>query len=94
MRARNNSSILIRVATIGYGRDPDFEPYAPNQPTGEQRLAYALRYDPIFREAALAEGIDPDKTPHPASLVNSDQPDAKVKRRARAGSRRRVRAKL
>ncbi len=60
----------------------------------EQRIAYALRYDPVFREAERAEGIDPDKTPEPWSLVDSAQPDAKVKRRLRAGRRLRVRAKL
>lgn len=80
------------MATIGYGRDPDFEPYAPDEPTMEQRLAFALRYDPIFRVAEIAEGIDPDKTPDPSSLVDGSQPDAEAKRKRRG--RRRVRAKL
>ncbi|KAI0722498.1 NUDIX hydrolase domain-like protein [Earliella scabrosa] len=86
------ASILIRVASIGYGQQPDFEPYAPEEPTMQQRIAYALRHDPIFREAEIAEGIDPDKTPDPSSLVDSSQPGAEVKRTRRRG--RRVRAKL
>ncbi|KAI0774717.1 NUDIX hydrolase domain-like protein [Trametes elegans] len=89
------ASILIRVATIGYGRDPEFEPYAPGQPTMQQRIAHALRYDPIFREAERAEGIDPDKIPDPARLAESVITDTEVKRRRRArGGRRLVRAKL
>ena len=51
--------MLIRVATIGYGREPDFEPSAPDEPAMAQRIAYALRTDPVFRAAAVAEGIDP-----------------------------------
>ncbi|KAI8989843.1 NUDIX hydrolase domain-like protein [Trametes punicea] len=65
------AAILIEVATIGYGREPDFDPYAPGQPTMQQRIAHALRYDPVFRDAERAEGIDPDKTPDPSSLVES-----------------------
>ena len=68
--------------------------HAPGEPTMAERMAYALRHDPIFREAERAEGIDPDKTPEPWSLVDSAQPDARVKRRLRAGRRLRVRAKL
>ncbi|KAI0751196.1 NUDIX hydrolase domain-like protein [Daedaleopsis nitida] len=86
------ASILIRAAAIGYGHEPDFELYAPDQPTMEQRIAFALRYDPVFREAEIAEGIDPDKTPDPASLVDSSQPDAEVKRRRR--NARHARTKL
>ena len=63
-----NRSILIEVAKVGYGHDPTFDAYAPDQPNMEQRIAYALRHDPIFREAELSEGIDPEKTPDPASL--------------------------
>ena len=45
------SSILIRVASIGYGRPPDFEVKAPGQPTVRERIDYALRHDPRFIEA-------------------------------------------
>ncbi|KAI0371495.1 hypothetical protein BV20DRAFT_941868 [Pilatotrama ljubarskyi] len=88
------AAILIKVATIGYGREPDFEPYAPGQPTMQQRIAHALRYDAVFREAERAEGIDPDKTPDPSSLGQSHDSAAEVKRRRRLGPRRWVRAKL
>ncbi|KAI0355435.1 hypothetical protein OH77DRAFT_1424933 [Trametes cingulata] len=88
------AAILIKVATIGYGREPDFEPYAPGQPTTQQRIAHALRHDPVFREAELAEGIDPDKTPDPSSLGQSHKSAAELKRRRRLGPRRLVRAKL
>ncbi|KAH9899426.1 NUDIX hydrolase domain-like protein [Cubamyces lactineus] len=75
------ASILIEVAKIGYAREPDFEAYAPGQPTTLQRIAYALRHDPIFREAERAEGIDPDKTPDPSSLGQSHTADAEMSRR-------------
>ncbi|RPD67402.1 hypothetical protein L227DRAFT_538534 [Lentinus tigrinus ALCF2SS1-6] len=88
------AAILIRVASIGYGQEPDFALWAPDQPTMEQRIAYALRHDPMFRDAEREEGIDPDKTPEPWSLIDSAQPDAKVKRRLRTGRRLRARAKL
>ncbi|KAI9057635.1 hypothetical protein FKP32DRAFT_1762267 [Trametes sanguinea] len=77
------ASILIEVASIGYGREPDFEPYAPGQPTWQQRIAHALRYDSVFREAERAEGIDPDKTPHPSSLAEIRRPQGKTRRRRR-----------
>lgn len=55
-------SILIRVATIGYAREPDFEVFAPGQLPQEQRIIYQLKTDSVFREAAKREGIDPDKS--------------------------------
>lgn len=45
------SAILIRVATIGYGRDPDFDVLAPNQPAMSERIKYALRNDQRFINA-------------------------------------------
>ena len=95
MNSYADRAILIRVASIGYAHEPDFEPYAPDQPTMQQRIAHALQHDPVFREAELAEGIDPDKTPDPAALVDSAQPDAEAKRRQGRGRRRvRLRGKL
>lgn len=92
----HTSAILIKVATIGYGREPEFEPHAPDQPTMQQRIAYALRHDRVFREAARAENIDPDKTPDPSSLGESHRSAAEVKRgrQRRLGGRKLVRAKL
>lgn len=54
---------------IGYEREPDFELYAPNQPSLQVRILTALRTHPVFREAAKREGIDPDKYPDPESLT-------------------------
>ena len=45
------SAILIRVATIGYGRDPDFDVLAPNQPAMSEIIKYALRNDQRFINA-------------------------------------------
>ena len=96
----HNSGMLIHVAAVGYGREPDFELRAPDEPGMAQRIAYALRTDPVFRAAAAAEGIDPDRTPDPASLARRadrhDNGNVKVnKRRGGAGGRRgRTRAKL
>ena len=89
--APSGSSILIEAATVGYGRAPDFEPYAPDQLNMEQRIAYALRHDPVFRDAEVAEGIDPDKTPDPASLAVAG--GARQPTEGRRGGRR-LRAKL
>ncbi|KAI0076967.1 hypothetical protein K474DRAFT_1181426 [Panus rudis PR-1116 ss-1] len=54
------ASILIRVASIGYGRKPDFEVNAPGQPTHEERIVDALKHHEVFRSAAIAERMDPD----------------------------------
>ena len=61
----------------------------------EQRIAYALRHNPIIQEAGIAEGIDPDKNPDPASLADRSRRRADVKRSGRRrDTRRGVRAKL
>ncbi|TFK33195.1 NUDIX hydrolase domain-like protein [Crucibulum laeve] len=52
------AGILIRVATIGYAREPDFEVNPRGTPTQEQRIAWALLSRPAFREACIMEGID------------------------------------
>ncbi|KAI0940346.1 hypothetical protein AcV5_001480 [Taiwanofungus camphoratus] len=62
------SAILISVATIGYEREPDFEVSALDEPSQEERLLYAVKHDPVFRDAAREEGIDPNKVPEPSSL--------------------------
>lgn len=50
--------MMIRVATIGYAREPDFELHAPNVPTTEERIAWALLHRPVFQNACKEEGID------------------------------------
>ena len=52
------SAIMIRVATIGYQRSPDFKLYAVEQPSDNERAVYALKNKPEVREAAAREGID------------------------------------
>ncbi|KJA17714.1 hypothetical protein HYPSUDRAFT_90506 [Hypholoma sublateritium FD-334 SS-4] len=52
------AAMMIRVATIGYAREPDFEVQAPNTPTTEERIAWALLHRPAFRAACQEEGID------------------------------------
>ena len=51
-------AILIRTATIGYAREPDFEVKPPHAPTMEERIAWALLYRKVFREACDKEGVD------------------------------------
>ncbi|RDB20080.1 Nudix hydrolase 15, mitochondrial [Hypsizygus marmoreus] len=51
------AGILIRVATIGYGRAPAFEINPPGAPTSEARLAWTILSKPEFREASEKEGI-------------------------------------
>ncbi|KAH9919694.1 uncharacterized protein B0H18DRAFT_625232 [Fomitopsis serialis] len=85
------AGVLIRVATIGYGREPDFDVYAPDQTSQEGRIAYELRENPLLREACREEGIDPDKAPEPSQLR------ARSARRSdgpRGHRRRAVRSKL
>lgn len=48
---------------IGYGRQPDFELFGPNQWTHEQRIAYVMKYNPILREAQRKEGLNSEKIP-------------------------------
>ena len=50
--------MLIRVATVGYAREPDFEVHPPNTPTSEERIAWALLNRDVFRTACEKEGID------------------------------------
>ena len=50
--------ILIRVATIGYAREPDFEVQPPNASTTEERIAWALLNRDVFRIPCEKEGID------------------------------------
>ena len=52
--------MLIRAATIGYGRDPDFEVQAPNGPLTDERIAYVMLHDCVFREAFERERIRAD----------------------------------
>jgi peroxisomal coenzyme A diphosphatase NUDT7 len=49
--------VLIRTATIGYGREPDFEVNSPNAPLAEERIAYEMLHNPVFREACDLEGL-------------------------------------
>ena len=63
-----HSAILIRVAIIGYGRQPEYELYAAGQWSQEQRIAYVMKNNPILREAQKKEGLNPDKIPEPESL--------------------------
>lgn len=50
--------MLIRVATIGYARLPDFEVHPPNAISTEERIAYALLYRKVLRDACEKENID------------------------------------
>ncbi|KAH9833854.1 NUDIX hydrolase domain-like protein [Rhodofomes roseus] len=83
------AGVLIRVATIGYGREPDFDVYTPDQPSQEERIAFELQVNPILREACRTEGIDPDKAPEPSSLRTARRSDG-----PRGHRRRAVRSKL
>lgn len=52
------AAILIRVATIGYAREPDFEVHSPNEPSLEERIAWALLNRKVFKDACEKEGVD------------------------------------
>ena len=51
----NRSAIMIRVATIGYARPPDFEVRAPGEPEMTERIDYALKNSARFRRAFAEE---------------------------------------
>ncbi|KAL4076491.1 hypothetical protein J3A83DRAFT_4227892 [Scleroderma citrinum] len=57
------ANILIRTATIGYGRIPSFEVQPPNAPTAAQQIAYALLTpnNPL-RVACDREGVNAEKS--------------------------------
>lgn len=52
------SGMMIRVAMVAYGREPDFELQPPDAATTEERIAYALLKRRVFRNACDKEGID------------------------------------
>ncbi|KAF8165916.1 NUDIX hydrolase domain-like protein [Crassisporium funariophilum] len=52
------AGMLIRVATIGYARQPDFEVSPPGALSTEERIAWALVNKPVFREACDRERVD------------------------------------
>ncbi|KAF8805986.1 hypothetical protein BYT27DRAFT_7339260 [Phlegmacium glaucopus] len=52
------AAMLIRVATIGYAREPDFEVQAPNELSIEERIAWVLLNRKVFRDACERESID------------------------------------
>lgn len=51
------AAILIRAATIGYGRAPAFAVCAPGQWSVQKRVEHAVRWNPVFREARWRERI-------------------------------------
>ena len=52
------SAILIRVATIGYAREPDFEVHSSHELSIEERIAWALLNRQVFKDACEKERID------------------------------------
>lgn len=52
-----SSAILIRIATIGYAREPDFEVHSPNELSLHERIAWALLNRKVFRDACENEGV-------------------------------------
>ncbi|KAI6101712.1 hypothetical protein EDD17DRAFT_1548750 [Pisolithus thermaeus] len=70
------ANVLIRVATIGFGREPAFQVQPPNAPTTAHQIAYALLTptNPL-RVACDREGVDVNKTAatilRPSPILNS-----------------------
>lgn len=52
------AGMLIRTATIGYGRQPSFDVNAPGAPSTKVRIAWALLHRRSFVEACEREGVD------------------------------------
>ena len=51
--------MMIRVAMIGYDRDPEFRVTASEIPPLDERIAWAMLSRPVFRHACAREGINP-----------------------------------
>lgn len=51
-------AIMIRVATIGYGREPEFQVTESEIPSLDERIAWALLSRPVFRRACEKEGVN------------------------------------
>ncbi|KAJ7264282.1 NUDIX hydrolase domain-like protein [Mycena rebaudengoi] len=89
------ASILIRAATVGYATAPDFEVHHPEGLSSDERIAWTMLSDPVFREAYEKEGIRVDwKAVRRAAGVRDEQHaeselDARHRRK-----RRLVRSKL
>lgn len=52
--------ILVRVSTIGYGREPEFEVDPPGSPSKEVRLAWSVLSRPAFKAACEKEALRVD----------------------------------
>lgn len=55
---RDDRSILIHTAVVGYGREPSFEVKVPNQINMRERIEYALEHAKPFIEAREAEDAE------------------------------------
>ena len=73
------SAIMIRVATIGYARPPDFEVRAPGEPEMAERIDYALKNSARFRRAFAEE----------AAAAAASRTPTESRRRSRSRSRSR-----
>lgn len=49
---------MIRVAVIGYDRDPEFKVAASEIPSLDERIAWAMLNRPVFRHACEKEGVN------------------------------------
>jgi len=49
------AAILLHTAIVGYGREPEFDAYAPGQRTMPERIEYALKNVKVLREAVEKE---------------------------------------
>ncbi|KAJ7109089.1 NUDIX hydrolase domain-like protein [Mycena crocata] len=54
------ASILIHAASVAHAREPDFEVLHPDGQTREERIAWAIVSNPVFRDAYEAEKIKVD----------------------------------
>jgi len=80
--------ILIRTAIVGYARQPDYEVQPPGAPSMEERIAYTMLHNKVFRDALIAEGLD--KNDHTLITLLRE----KEKERQRRGKRNQRSSKL
>jgi len=54
------AAILIHTASVGFAHPPDFELQPPNAPSSEERIAWVMWSNPVFRQACEEERISID----------------------------------
>lgn len=84
---------MIRVAMIGYDRDPEFLITTSEIPPLDERIAWAMLSRPVFRHACEREGINLSLTMRICGVKRSEFEAMKRENDGREDSKLRVEGK-